>query len=156
MKNLIIILIAFFSFTSASAQYEVPPYKKDKNIPMFELLKVDNSVWSSAKLKKNQPVTIIFFSPVCEHCIHQFEDMVKNMKSLKNVQIVMATYQPIEELAEFNKKYNIAKYTNIVTGRDANYFLPPFYRVTNFPYFAFYDKNGKFKSVFEGNLSVEN
>ena len=98
----------------------------------------------------------MFFSPGCDHCIHQFEDMQKRMKDLKPYNIVMATYQPVEELDAFNRKYQIAKYPNIVTGRDANYFLPPFYQIRNFPYFAFYDKSGKLKGTFEGNMSVDN
>ena len=156
MKNLLVVLTMLFSFGSVVAQEEVPPYKQNKNIPLFTLEQTNKAFYSSSKLKNTQPSIIMFFSPGCEHCIHQFEDMIKGMKSLKNIQIVMATYQPIEELAEFNKKYQVNKYPNIVTGRDVNYFLPPFYHVTNFPYFAFYDKTGKFKSVHEGNLSVEN
>jgi thioredoxin-related protein len=118
--------------------------------------KVGNKKFNSASLKKNVPAIIMFFSPGCDHCIHQFEDMVKRMKDLKSYHIIMATYQPVEELAEFNKKYQIAKYPNIVTGRDANYFLPPFYEIRNFPYFAFYNKSGKLTGVFEGNMSVDN
>jgi len=156
MKIIGVILASLLSFSSLFAQEEIPPYKQNKNIPLFTLEQANKGTYSSAKLKKTQPTIIMFFSPGCDHCIHQFEDMVKGMKSLKSVQIVMATYQPVEELAEFNKKYQVVKYPNIVTGRDVNYFLPPFYHITNFPYFAFYDKTGKFKSVHEGNLSVEN
>lgn len=155
MKNLVIALFALASFNFVSAQTEVPPYKQNKNVPVFELEQAGGAKWSSSKLKKTQPVAIMFFSPGCDHCIHQYEDMVKRMKDLKHVQIVMATYQPVEELAEFNKKYLVSKYTNIVTGRDANYFLPPFYHISNFPYFAFYDKTGKFRAVFEGNIKVD-
>ncbi len=156
MKIVSVILALVLSFGSLLAQEEVPPYKQNTNIPLFTLEQTNKTFFSSAKLKKTLPTIIMFFSPGCDHCVHQFEDFVKGMNSLKNTQIVMATYQPIEELAEFNKKYQVAKYPNIVTGRDVNYFLPPFYHVTNFPYFAFYDNTGKFKSVHEGNLSVEN
>jgi thioredoxin-related protein len=117
---------------------------------------VNNGVFSTAKLKKNTPVLIMFFSPGCDHCIHQFEDMRKRMNELKKYQIVMATYQPIEELAEFNKKYQISKYPNIITGRDHNYALPPFFEISNFPYLAFYDKSGKLITTHEGNMSVDN
>jgi cytochrome oxidase Cu insertion factor (SCO1/SenC/PrrC family) len=157
MKNIALVLAFAFWFVTVFAQQEDLPYKQNKNIPLFTLEQPDKAIFSSSKLKKTQPTIIMFFSPGCDHCIHQFEDMVKGMKSLKSAQIVMATYQPLEELVEFNKKYQIAaKYPNIVTGRDANYFLPPFYHITNFPYFAFYDKTGKFRSVYEGNLSVAN
>jgi hypothetical protein len=68
----------------------------------------------------------------------------------------MATYQPIEEVADFNKKYQLSKHPNIYTGRDTKYFFPPFYQIHNFPYLAFYDKKGKLITTFEGNMSVDN
>lgn len=155
MKNLLFTLSLFFA-VAASAQYQVPPYKQNKAVPGFELEQAGNKKFNTTSLKKGVPVMIMFFSPGCDHCIHQFEDMVKRMKDLKNYQIIMATYQPIEELEEFNKKYKISKYPNIITGRDANYFLPPFYQITNFPYLAFYNKNGVLTDVHEGNMTIDN
>lgn len=156
MKNLILLAVTLFSLHTAFSQAEAAPYKQNKNLPTFKLETPGGGQFSTTKLKKNVPVIIMFFSPGCDHCITQFNDMVKRMKDLKNYQIVMATYQPLEELAIFNKQYKIASYPNIVTGRDADYFLPPFFEITNFPYFAFYNKSGKLINTFEGNLSVDN
>jgi cytochrome oxidase Cu insertion factor (SCO1/SenC/PrrC family) len=156
MKNCLLIMLCFLSLQTAFSQDEVPPYKQNKNIPSFELQQVNNNVFQSSKLKKNVPVVIMFFSPGCDHCIHQFEDMVKRMNDLKKYQIIMATYQPIEELAEFNKKYQISRYPHIITGRDTKYFFPPFYEISNFPHMAFYNKQGKLTGTFEGNMSVDN
>ncbi|MBL7698404.1 MAG: redoxin domain-containing protein [Chitinophagaceae bacterium] len=155
MKAWFLTSFALVIFSVAFSQSPVPPYKQNKKLPVFEIETVGKGAYSTAKLKKNTPTLIMFFSPGCDHCIHQFEAMQKRMNDFKNYQIVMATYQPIEELAEFNKKYQIQKYPNIVTGRDANYFLPPFYEIANFPYMAFYDKNQQLVTTFEGNLSVD-
>ena len=81
--------------------------------------------------------------------------MKKRMNEFKKYQLIMPTFQPIEELAEFNKKYELQKHPNIITGRDENYFFPPYYEISNFPFLAFYDKNGKLLGVHEGNLSVD-
>lgn len=156
MRNFLLFTLCLMGSVAAFSQSEQPPYKANKRLPVFELEQVNNTKFNTNKLKKNVPTIIMFFSPGCDHCIHQVEDMQKRMKDLKTYHIVMATYQPLEELAEFNKKYQIAKYPNIVTGRDADYFLPPFYQIRNFPYFAFYDKAGKLRGTFEGNMSVDN
>jgi cytochrome oxidase Cu insertion factor (SCO1/SenC/PrrC family) len=156
MKNWLLACLAFLFFSPSFSQAELPPYKQKNKIPDFEIETVNKGVFTSSKLKKNVPVLIMFFSPGCDHCIHQFEDMKKRMNQLKKYQIVMATFQPIEELAEFDKKYQISRYPNIVTGRDTKYFFPPFYEISNFPYMAFYDKNGKLITTYEGNLSVDN
>lgn len=156
MKNWLLLLFASLTLQTTFSQVELPPYKQNKNLPSFKMQTVGKGEFNSVNLKKNTPVIIMFFSPGCDHCIHQFDDMVKRMNDLKTFHIVMATYQPIEELAEFDRKYKINKYPNIITGRDTNYFFPPFYEISNFPYFAFYNKSGKLINTYEGNLSVDN
>lgn len=156
MKNWFLLSMAISLFSISFAQSGNPPYKQTKKLPDFEIETVGKGLFKKAQIKKNTPVVIMFFSPGCDHCINQFEAMKKRIAEFKNIQIVMATYQPIEELAVFNKKYQLQKYPNIVTGRDVNYFFPPFFEISNFPYMAFYDKNGKLVTAFEGNMTVDN
>lgn len=156
MKNWFLLSMSLSLCTLSFSQSGNPPYKQTKKLPDFEIETVGKGVFKTAQIKKNTPVIIMFFSPGCDHCINQFESMKKRIAEFKNTQIVMATYQPIEELAEFNKKYQIQKYPNIVTGRDLNYFFPPFFEISNFPYLAFYDRNGKLVTAFEGNMTVDN
>lgn len=156
MKNHLLLLAALFCLQAVFSQSEAPAYKLNKNLPAFKIETPGNNVYKSTQLKKNVPVIIMFFSPGCEHCIHQFEAMLKRMNDLKKYQIVMPTFQPIEELVEFNKKYKLEKYPNIITGRDTDYFFPPFYQIRNFPYFAFYNRHGKLINTFEGNMTVDN
>jgi len=154
--RLFLLLAAFCYGNQAFSQDNAPVFQQSKDFPVFELQKADNTTFSSSSLRKNVPTAIIFFSPSCEHCQHQMEWMIKRMSDLKKYQFVMATYQPIDELVDFNTKYQLAKYHNFVTGRDTKYFFPPFYQIHNFPFLAFYDKHGKLLSTFEGNMSVDN
>ena len=156
MNFRLLLLLAIFSFKQGFSQNDPPAFKQSQDFPVFELQKADNSTLTSDKLKKNVPTAIIFFSPTCEHCQHQVEWMIKRDKDLKKYQFVWATYQPTEELADFNKKYQIAKHANYVTGRDIKYFFPPFYQIHNFPFIAFYDKRGKLITTNEGNITVDN
>ena len=98
---------------------------KNPAIPSFDLLKVDSSSHiTKADLLAKHKTLIMFFSPECTHCQHQTEDMIAAIDSLKDIQIVMATYQPFEEMVAFNQKYSIEKYKNIKLGRDIKYFFP--------------------------------
>jgi len=142
---------------SVSAQQDnnEPTYLRFPTIPPFELLSVDsNTVITKADLKKNQPVLLMFFSPDCDHCQHQTQDMLKEMDAFKKIQIVMATYQPFEMMKDFYKKYGLSFYPNVHVGRDTKYFLPPYYRMMNLPYLALYDKKGNLIRTFEGNQKV--
>ena len=155
MKYGFLLSMALIISSISFAQSDNPPYKQSKKLPDFELETVAKGKFKTAQLKKNTPVIIMFFSPGCDHCIHQFEAMKKRISDFKKYEIVMPTYQPMEDLAQFNKKYEIEKYPNIVTGRDVNYFFPPFFEITSFPFLAFYDKSGKLISSHTGNMTIE-
>jgi len=68
----------------------------------------------------------------------------------KDIEIVMATYQPFGEMKDFNERYHLADHPNFKIGRDEKFFLVPYYRIHNLPYLALYDKNGDLITTFEG------
>lgn len=94
----------------------------------------------------------MLFSPDCEHCQHEAEQMVLMKDSLKNLYIIMATTLPIYKMNAFTEKYGLNEMPNVVVARDASYFLPSFYEIRNLPYMALYDKKGKLIKTFEGTV----
>ena len=84
----------------------------------------------------------MFFSPECEHCKHQMQDILADFSKFKDIEIVMATFQPFDEMKTFYTYYRIADHSNILMGRDEKYLLPPFYRMQSLPFLALYDKKG--------------
>ena len=158
MRLLTVILTCFlFSFTHAQklAEDSFETTLRKKGIPSFDLLKTDStSHLTKADILPKHKTLIMFFSPDCSHCQHQTEDMIAGIDSLKDIQIVMATYQPFETMVAFNQKYEIEKYSNIKLGRDINYFFPPFYKMKSLPHLALYDDKGVYIGGFEGNQKV--
>lgn len=156
MSIVLLILLAGHGLAqSAGTQPQEPPYKRFPTVPPISLLQTDSSTLTRDDLPKNHPVMIMYFSPTCEHCIHQMEDMLKENDALKHYEIVMATYQPFDEMVEFYKKYNLAHHTNYRMGRDTQFSLPPFFVIKSLPFFALYDKKGKLITTFEGNVKVD-
>ena len=98
----------------------------------------------------------MLFSPECDHCKHETEELIKNMKDFEKIEIVMATSFPFDKMKEFYANYNLKQYSNIVVGYDASYILPVFYNVRNLPFLAFYDKKGNLIDTHEGTLPIEN
>ena len=157
MKNRLFLLILAFIVKLASAQTlppDSPAYKRFPSIPPFTILQVDSTNLTKDNLKHHQPTLIMYFSPDCDHCKHQWAAMEKQMKELKKYQIVMVTYQPFEEMVDFYKAHNIAGYSNIKMGRDTKFFLPPFFKIKSLPFQALYDKKGELITTFEGNVEV--
>ena len=132
------------------------PYLKNPGIPPFKLLEVTAFTLSTKDdIKKNHKVLLIFFSPECEHCKHQMRDILADFSKFKDIEIVMATFQPFDEMKTFYKYFRIADHPNIMMGRDEKYMLPPFYRMQSLPFLALYDKKGQFITHFEGNQKVD-
>ena len=128
----ILISVTFHSFSqpdsakksSSYSQQEnvtLPPYKRFPTVPPLKLLLLDStSYFTKNDLKKNKPVLIIVFNPDCEHCKHETEELIKNIDSLKNVQIVMATMMPFDLMKSFYEKYDLQRFKNITVGKDVS------------------------------------
>jgi len=97
----------------------------------------------------------MIFSPDCSHCQHETEEMIAHMDELKDVQIVMITFQPLWMMKDFISTYGLTKYSNIVIGKDVYYIMPGFFDIHNIPYLAMYNKNGNLIKGFEGSLPVQ-
>jgi thiol-disulfide isomerase/thioredoxin len=162
VKKIAIIVLALLNYSFLQAQEvpqkqpDKPPYQRFPTIPPFKLLKVDSVTFVTKEdIKKHHLTLIMCFSPECEHCKHQTKDIIAAMDKFKNIEIVMATFQPFPEMKEFYNYFRIADYPNIKMGRDEKYMLPPFYGIHNLPYLALYDKKGNLITTFEGNQKVD-
>ena len=157
MKKWILLLVTVIALQQANAQggdNAEPAYKRFPTLPPMTLLQADSTNLTKENLA-HQPTLIMYFSPTCDHCKHQWEDMLQHMEQLKKIQIVMVTYQPFEEMLEFYKSEKIDTYPNIKMGRDTKFTLPPFFQIQSLPYQALYDKKGKLINTFAGNVKVE-
>jgi thiol-disulfide isomerase/thioredoxin len=159
MRKLICLGFVFFSVSFLYAQGGVDTtalYQRFPTVPPFKLLQPDSvSFFSKADLKKNRAVLVILFSPTCEHCQYETEEIIRKIDDFKKVQIVMATPMPFDQMKEFYAKYKLARFDNIKVGRDYLYFLPSFFMVHNLPYLAMYNKKGNLLKTFEGNMKID-
>ncbi len=160
MKRVLIVILGLFILYSVQAQSPAniseAPYMKNPAIPPFKLLKVDSLHFiTNDDIKKNHKVLFLFFSPECEHCKHQMRDILADFNQFKDIEIVMATFQPFDEMKSFYNYFRIADHSNILMGRDEKYFLPPFFRMQSLPFLVLYDKKGQLITHFEGNQKVD-
>src|SRR4030088_3180872 len=157
MKTIFFFITCLFAMNSLSAQVDTvqPPYKRFPTIPPLKLMPIGSTtLFTKDQLKKNKPVLIILFSPDCEHCQHETEDLIKNIDHFKKVQIVMATMMPFEQMTAFYDRYDLKRFNNIIVGKDIYYLLPSFYKVRFLPFLAMYDKKGKLIDASEGSTPI--
>ena len=156
MYLLLLSVIAALAGIGQTDSIAEPPYKRFPTIPPAKLLLTDSiSYFTKEKLPKKKAVMLILFSPDCDHCQHETEEIIRRIDDFKKVQIVMATTLPFDKMTEYYKKYNLNRFPNIVVGKDVGYMLPTFYNVRNLPFLAFYNSKKELISVFEGALPIE-
>jgi thioredoxin-related protein len=158
MKYTLILLMTVLSvgaFAQEAAKPE-PPYKRFPTLPPLQLLLGDSTTkFTKDNLPKKKPVLLMVFSPDCEHCQHETEEMVANKDKFKDIQVVMATFFPIYRMNKFAEDYKVKELPNVVIGHDQHFLLPPFYDIRNFPFLALYNKNGDLINTFEGSLGLD-
>ena len=156
MKYFLLVL-SFVLTTDLFAQVDSiqPPFKKFPAFPPVKLLLPGNITFTKYDLPKKKPVMLMIFSPMCEHCQHETEEMIKSIDKFNNSVIVMATMMPYDSMMSFRERNHLGQYENIIVGQDIQFFLPAFYKITNLPFLAFYDKKGRLISVFEGSMPIE-
>ena len=158
MKKFMLLAIVAISVHCLQAQNtdaNQPAYLRFPTIPPFKLLKVDSVNWlTKDDIRKNKRTIIMFFSPECEHCKHQMQDILADFDKFKDIEIVMATYQPFNEMRDFYNYYRIGDHPNIKMGRDERYGMQPYYQFHSLPFLALYDKKGNLIARFEGNQKV--
>lgn len=158
MKKLFFLPAFIFICITGFAQQDnnTPVYLRFPTIPEFTVYKApDSTAFSKKDLKKRKPVVFMIFSPDCEHCQHETEALLADIKKFRDAQIVMITYLPYNEMIQFYKIYKIADYPEITMARDTKFFFPVFFKVRNLPSIFVYDKKGNLKKNFEGSVKID-
>lgn len=162
MSKLLIVVFWLCSF-AASAQKDTSRatgdtldlYEKSPFIPTFSIQQPDSSWFFNTKLKADKPVLILYFSPDCGHCKLETDELLGNIKQLENLQIVMVTSRPFEDLVKFSTHYKLQKFPTIVIGRDPAHYITRFYNVQFTPFSALYGKDGSLQKVYKKGIDMD-
>lgn len=154
MKYLLLSTILFAN-TIAYAQDDAPDYLRHPVLPVFSLLKTDSTVFTQKNIDKNKKVLIMLFSPDCGFCKIQTDSIIAGIDKLKDVEIIMATFEPMPAITTFYQRFGLERFPNIILGRDTRYFFTPFYEATGVPFLALYDEKGKLVTTFNTSVPLE-
>src|SRR5687767_2342659 len=150
MKNLVILFLLLITTGRSFSQTDtLAPYQQFTFIPPFKIQLTDSSWFSKSALSDKKPTWVIYFSPDCGHCQQETEDIISNINSLKNIQIVMVASRPFADVKNFYNHFMIRRFSNIKMGVDAARMVTNFYKVEHTPFSAFYDRNGDLVKAFK-------
>jgi thiol-disulfide isomerase/thioredoxin len=153
MKTILFYVLLLVSGASFAATTDtIPPFKKDPAIPKFSILAADSTWFVKAQLQPKKPLLLLYFSPDCGHCQQETEELVSRISKLKNLQVVMITSKPYDEMKNFSDSYKLERFPNIKVGTDPNRLITRFYEVKFTPFSAVYDRKGKLVKTYEKGL----
>ena len=113
-------------------------------LPDFKMKLVNGSTFSSAQVSHKKPLLIIYFAPDCEHCRALMEELLPQMSAFKNTQILMVTFESLNDVAWFENHYQTSKYPNIKVGIEVPvFFFRNYYHLEHTPFTALFNKKGK-------------
>ncbi len=153
MKGILFFLSLIISAGCTQAQ---PAAERAQHLPPYRIVNVDSVLITPARLKKNKPVMLIYFSPDCGHCQRLMYEMKPKMKEFGDAQIVMITFTQYRAIKNFYHDFGLAAYPNITVGTEGyTYFVQRYYEVKTTPFVAVYDRKGKLVKVFDKQPEVK-
>ncbi|MGN6339587.1 MAG: TlpA family protein disulfide reductase [Ginsengibacter sp.] len=115
-----------------------------QTIPEFKVKLTTGASVSSTKASHQKPLLLIYFAPDCDHCRKLMDELFPKMNALKNTEILMVTFESLNDVAWFENHYHTKNYPNIKVGVEQPvFFLKNYYRLEHTPFTALFDKNGK-------------
>ena len=127
-----------------------------QSMPDFRMQLTNGKIFSAKDLSKDKPVIIIYFAPDCEHCQALMNEFFTKIQNFKKAQVVMVTFKPVNEVIDFEKHYQTAKYPDIKVGIEIPiFFFKNFYNLQNTPFTALFSKTGKLIISYQKETPVD-
>lgn len=126
-----------------------------ENFPAFSMVLSNGQFFTSTQIPKTKPVLLIYFAPDCDHCQTLMKAFFSRADEFKNTEVLMVTFKPASEVAQFVKVYKTYQYPNILVGTESKpFFLRQFYKLQNTPFTALYNKNGRLISSYRKETPI--
>lgn len=126
-----------------------------QTLPDFKIKMVNGSTLSSKDVSLKKPLLLIYFAPDCEHCRALMDELLPQMNAFKNTQILMVTFESLNDIAWFENHYQTKKYPNIKVGMEVPvFFLKNYYHLEHTPFTALFNKSGKLMVSYKDHTPV--
>ncbi|WP_318308364.1 peroxiredoxin family protein [Flagellimonas crocea] len=125
-----------------------------KTVPVFELLTVNQKVFTNRNLKPNLYTVFLYFNSECEFCQHEAQSISENLNQFKDVQILFVSTESLGAVQQFSEHYNLHNKQNITFLQDKDGLFNTLFDATTIPYILIYDKNQKLIKKHKGQLNA--
>lgn len=155
-KLVIIVGILLLSTLLYFTIFRVIEYNRKSNLsnrlPNLTFDKLDGSDFNFKSLDKKN-VIIMFFSPDCEFCSEEINDLIKNIEQFRNTIILMISPSDPSILSKFYKEFEINKYENLIILKDNSGQFKKNFGSSSIPTTILYNRNKEKLFKAEGSIT---
>ena len=154
MKTKLFFIRIFSLFLLLSVIFSESAFSQ--TLPDFKIKMTDGKIFSASDVSHKKPLVIIYFAPDCEHCQVLMKQLFQKINAFKNTEIVMVTFESLNDIAGFEKQYQTSKYPNIKVGVEVPvFFFKNHYQLEHTPFTALFNKNGKLMVSYKDYTPVD-
>ena len=124
-------------------------------LPSFNIISLDSTkIIKSTDLGSGKSLIFFFFSPGCEHCQKEAEQLVKMGNTSSDITIFLITEESLQEARAFTKFYGLNKLKNVLVGKDYQYSFFKIFLPQSIPFIVVYGRNKQIKKIFLGETDL--
>ncbi len=151
----LIVIVLYLGFSIITKIKEKNAVEKSLvTIPKFELLSLNNKLYSNLSITPSYPVIFIFFNSECDFCQHEAQSISENLNKFKEIQIIFISEEPIKKIKQFSNKYNLNHQPKIHFLYDRLGNFSNRFNIRSIPYILIYNKNQMLIKKHNGLLST--
>lgn len=139
----------FFNFQKKKEKVEAL-----KNIPVFSVQDINGNNITQNNLPDGNKI-LVYFNPDCEYCQAEMEELSRINDKHKDVNWILFTDKPLEEIKKFASNYKLDKEENIKWCNDPKSEVYLKFEMKGIPYFLGYNSENKLIHRSTGAIKIE-
>ncbi len=144
-----ILIYLFTNFQTKKSKVEAL-----QNMPGFSVKDINGNTVTNENLSIGNKI-LVYFNPECEYCQTEMEELSNINDKHKNIQWIMFTDKPLDEIRKFAGQYKLDKAENIKWCNDPKSEVYLKFTMTGIPYFLAYDSDNKLVHRSTGVIKIE-
>lgn len=149
-----VVLIGIMIYLYVGFKKKIEKVEALKSIPAFSVKDINGKSVTQNDIPKGNKV-LVYFNPECEYCQMEMEELSQINNQHKDVNWIMFTDKPIEEIRKFAETYHLDKAENIKWCNDPKSEVYLKFAMTGIPYFLGYNSENKLVHRSTGATKIE-
>jgi peroxiredoxin len=153
--TIVLFCFCMLNLADVQAQYLSNNSKKKKTLPNFSYQTMDGKKFTNDNLNKDSRLLIMYFDPLCDICQRETADILDNINYFKNIQIVMVSPAPKENVKKFVKQFKLYDYHQITVLHDKDDTFYKQFGAIGYPTLYLYNKDKVLIENFDTEVQFE-